>query len=107
MISFNSYIGTNSISTPSGSIVSENLENTHSPWVPLTANFTNVTGNQFGSILKCDTYSFTITADEGYTLPSEIAVTGAESYEYNTTTGVITIYQPTSAVTVTAEGVAN
>jgi hypothetical protein len=50
--------------------------------------------------------TFTITANNGYSLPNDVTVTGATS-SWNKSTGVLTISNVIDEVTVSAKGVAN
>lgn len=67
----------------------------------ITATITNGTATGDDHILFDDA-TVTITANATYVLPSAITVTGA-TYDYNSTTGVITLSDPTENVTITAE----
>ena len=69
-----------------------------------TISVTNTNGTYTGDtiIIQKQTASVTLIADSNYKLPATITVTGAE-YEYNRSTGVITLSNPTSNVEITAE----
>ena len=59
------------------------------------------------SVIKRDgttTATLTFSAKEGYSLPESITVTGA-SYTWNSSTGVVTLSNPTDNVVVTVNGV--
>ena len=67
----------------------------------ITVTITNGTATGDNHILFDDA-TVTIAANSTYVLPTEITVTGA-TYEYNSTTGVVTLSNPTANVTITAE----
>ena len=67
----------------------------------ITKNVTNGTATGATSIAKNGTASVTITANTGYAIPTSVTVTGA-SYNYNSTTGVVTLTNPTNDIVITA-----
>lgn len=67
----------------------------------ITKNISNGTAAGATSIAKNGTASVTITANSGYAIPTSITVTGA-SYNYNNTTGVVTLTNPTNNIVITA-----
>ena len=72
----------------------------------ITANVTNGTATGANVIHTGETVALTIAANEGYTLPDTVTVTGATS-AWNKTTGTLSISNPTGNVTVTVECVAS
>lgn len=68
----------------------------------ILVNVTNGTYSGDEGIVTGGTASVTIEANENYTVPSTVTVTGAD-YSYNKSTGVITLSNPTSAVSIVAE----
>lgn len=67
----------------------------------ITATITNGSSTGDSSIDEKGTASVTITPDSGYVLPESVTVDGATS-EYNSTTGVISLSNPTKNVTIAA-----
>lgn len=67
----------------------------------ITATITNGSSAGDSSIDEKGTASVTITPDSGYVLPESVTVDGATS-EYNSTTGVISLSNPTKNVTIAA-----
>lgn len=67
----------------------------------ITKNISNGAAAGATSIAKNGTASVTITANSGYAIPTSITVTGA-SYNYNNTTGVVTLTNPTNNIVITA-----
>ena len=67
----------------------------------ITATITNGSSTGDSSIDEEGTASVTITPDAGYVLPESVTVDGATS-EYNSTTGVISLSNPTGNVTIAA-----
>ena len=83
---------TNNITiTATGKVVTYNI----------TTNLTNLTSTGDTTIDTASTGTVTLTPSSGYGLPSSITVTGTE-YTYDNTTGVISLSNPTSNVTITA-----
>lgn len=70
----------------------------------ITVNTTNLTYSGDNTIDENGTATVTLTASSGYALPSSITVSGA-SYTYNSSTGVISLSNPTGNVTITANGI--
>lgn len=68
----------------------------------ITTNVTNGTYSGSATITWTGTESVTISANTGYELPETITVIGA-SYTYNSSTGVISLYNATGNVTISAE----
>ncbi len=71
----------------------------------VTFNGTNVTSDGESSVTEGETYTATLTAAEGYTLPETVIVTGGTA-DYNKETGALSITDITGDVTITAVGVA-
>lgn len=71
----------------------------------ITATVTNGTATGANVIHTGETVALTIAANEGYNLPDAVTVTGA-SQTWNKETGTLTLSNPTGAVTVSAECVA-
>lgn len=71
----------------------------------ITATITNGTSTGDSSIDEKGTASVTITPNSGYVLPESVTVDGATS-EYNSTTGVISLSNPTKNVTIAATCIA-
>ena len=67
----------------------------------VTKNITHGTATGATSITENGDATVTIVPDTGYKLPSSVSVTGATS-EYNSTTGIVSLSNPTSNVTVSA-----
>lgn len=67
----------------------------------ITNTITNGTASGDSTISENGTATITLTANSGYELPSTITVSGA-SYTYDSTTGVVTLTNPTANVTITA-----
>lgn len=67
----------------------------------VTTTVTNGSYSGDNSITEGSTASVTISADNGYELPSAVEVSGA-SYTYDDTTGVIALSEPTGNVTISA-----
>ena len=67
----------------------------------ITPTITNGTATGATSITENGDATVTIVPDTGYKLPSSVSVTGATS-EYNSTTGIVSLSNPTSNVTVSA-----
>ena len=69
----------------------------------ITKNLTNLTATGATTINTATNASVTLSPSSGYELPDSVTVTGA-TYTYNKQTGVISISNPTSNVTITAVG---
>lgn len=67
----------------------------------ITTSVTNGTYSGDIAIANNGTATVTLSANNGYDLPSSITVSGA-SYTYNSTTGVVSLSNPTGAVSITA-----
>ena len=67
----------------------------------ITTDVTNGSVTGSSTIREGSTASVTITPAAGYQLPSSVTVTGADSV-YDSTTGVITLSNPTGNVSITA-----
>ena len=84
-------------------IADKNLSTTE--W-KVEANLTNLTADPAFPAVLAENGSFTttLTADDGYTLPADVTVVNATK-AYDAATGVLTISNPTGDVSVTAAGV--
>ncbi|GEM_PF-403298 len=71
----------------------------------VTINNTHGTNTTLATITQGQEEEITITPDNGYDLPDSVTVTGA-TYSYDSTTGKITLSEPTGNVTVTISCVA-
>lgn len=71
------------------------------PVYSITATVTNGTATGDAQIQAGGTATVTIAASSGYSLPSTVTVSGATS-SYDSSTGVITLSNPTGAVTISA-----
>ena len=69
----------------------------------ITKNLTNLTASGATTINTATSASVTLSPSSGYELPDSVTVTGA-TYTYNKQTGVISLSNPTSNVTITAIG---
>lgn len=67
----------------------------------VSASVTNGTASGAQTINKNGTASVTLAANSGYTLPANIPVVGSD-YTYDSTTGVVTLSNPTANVTISA-----
>lgn len=67
----------------------------------ITTSVTNGTYTGSSKIAENGSASVTISPNEGYKLPTSVTVTGATS-SYNSTTGVVSLSNPTGAVSVSA-----
>ena len=67
----------------------------------ITTSVTNGSYSGDIAIANNGTATVTLSANSGYDLPSSITVSGA-SYTYNSTTGVVSLSNPTGAVSITA-----
>lgn len=67
----------------------------------ITPTITNGTSSGDTSIASGGTASVTITPNSGFKLPNDVTVTGATK-SYNSTTGVVSLSNPTGNVTITA-----
>ena len=73
----------------------------------ISYNLTNCTStNTATTITYTQTYTTTLIANDGYILPRSIQITNA-NYNYNNTTGNLTISNPTGHVTITATATIN
>lgn len=70
----------------------------------ITVAATGCTVAGASTITEGGTATLTATADSGYSLPDAVTVTGA-SYSWNSATGVLTLSDPTGAVSVTVTAV--
>lgn len=88
------------LSEPTGNVrvtvVCEAIEYT------ITNNITNGSASGDNTIAAGSTASVTISPASGYELPSDVTVSGATS-SYDSTTGVVSLSNPTGDVTITAE----
>lgn len=71
----------------------------------ITTSLTNLTATGDTVIYSGNTATVTLAADEGYTLPDTVTVSGA-THTYDATTGEVELSVPTGEVTVTAAGTA-
>jgi prepilin-type N-terminal cleavage/methylation domain-containing protein len=69
----------------------------------ITKNLTNLTASGATTINTATTATVTLSPSSGYELPDSVTVTGT-TYTYNKQTGVISLSNPTSNVTITAIG---
>lgn len=101
--------GTFAISNPLNGFAGNNFALPETEFLSVTFTLTNITTNGIAKVLNGDTYTCTLTANEGYSLPETISVTiGTDvitNFTYNASTGEIVIPNVTGAVTITAEGV--
>lgn len=98
---YNSSTGVISLSNPT-SAVSITAECVKIETYNISTEVTNGTYGGDTTIISGGTASVTITANDGYTLPSSVTVTGA-SYQYDKSKGVVSLSAPTSAVTIVVE----
>jgi len=96
---YNSTTGVVSLSEPTGNVTISCTcaANSYS----ITTNVTNGSYTGSTSISTGGTATVTISATAGYKLPTSVTVTGA-TQSYNSSTGVITLSNPTGAVSITA-----
>lgn len=78
------------------------IGNTDGDGYAITTTITNGTYSGDSRVVPGGTATVTITANDGYTLPDEVTVTGATG-AWNKTTGTLAISNPTGNVTVTGE----
>ena len=74
----------------------------------VTFNGTNVTSNGAATVTEGEGYTATLTAAEGYALPTNITVTVGGStvtFGYNTETGALSVPNVSGDLVITAEGV--
>lgn len=95
---YNTSTGKINISSCTGNIVITEGEVTT---YTITANVTNGLHTGSASIVSGGTATVTISPNEGYKLPTDVTVTGT-SKSYNSSTGVITLSNPTGNVTISA-----
>ena len=72
--------------------------------INLTLLNLNAAEGSAATIAVGETKTITLVADEGYSLPSAIACTGADC-SYDANTGVATLTNPIGSVSITASGV--
>lgn len=69
----------------------------------ITPTLTHITSSNTNyTIDENDIWTTTLTADAGYDLPSSVSVTNATVSSYNSTTGELTLFNPTGNVTLVA-----
>lgn len=66
----------------------------------ITSSVSNGSATGDSQIIENGTASVTLSAASGYALPSSISVSGA-SFEYNSTTGIVSLSNPTDDVVIT------
>ena len=73
----------------------------------VTFNGTNVSSNGASGVTAGNGYTAILTADEGYTLPETITVTGVSAFDYDAESGELTIAASAinGNITITAAGV--
>jgi len=98
--SYNATTGVISLSNPTGAVsitVEMDALTRYDVTVTIPAGYGSKTGATY--IYSERTATVTITPNEGYTLSDSITVTGA-SYEWNASTGVVSLSNPTANVTI-------
>ena len=90
------------VDAPAGKAYTKVIVNVPNHW-SVTTSLTNLTAEGDDLIYEGGTATVTLTAEEGYTLPTTITVSGA-SYTWDDQTGEVALDTPTGAVTVTAAG---
>lgn len=90
---------------PAGTAYTKVVVNVPNHWA-VSTSLTNLTAEGDTVIYDGGTASVTLTAEEGYSLPDSITVTGA-SYTWDDSTGEVALNTPTGAVSITAVGVAD
>ena len=90
------------VDAPAGKAYTKVIVNVPNHW-SVTTSLTNLTAEGDDLIYEGGTATVTLTAEEGYTLPTTITVSGA-SYTWDDQTGEVELDTPTGAVTITAAG---
>lgn len=90
------------VDAPAGKAYTKVIVNVPNHW-SVTTSLTNLTAEGDDLIYEGGTATVTLTAEEGYTLPTTITVSGA-SYTWDDQTGEVALDTPTGAVTITAAG---
>lgn len=90
------------VDAPAGKAYTKVIVNVPNHW-SITTSLTNLTAEGDDLIYESGTTTVTLTAEEGYTLPTTINVSGA-SYTWDDQTGEVALDTPTGAVTITAAG---
>lgn len=93
------------VDAPAGKAYTKVIVNVPNHWA-VSTSLTNLTAEGDTVIYDGGTASVTLTAEEGYSLPDSITVTGA-SYTWDDSTGEVALNTPTGAVSITAVGVAD
>ena len=93
------------VDAPAGTAYTKVVVNVPNHWA-VSTSLTNLTAEGDTVIYDGGTASVTLTAEEGYSLPDSITVTGA-SYTWDDSTGEVSLNTPTGAVSITAVGVAD
>lgn len=93
------------VDAPAGTAYTKVVVNVPNHWA-VSTSLTNLTAEGDTLIYDGGTASVTLTAEEGYSLPDSITVTGA-SYTWDDSTGEVALNTPTGAVSITAVGVAD
>lgn len=93
------------VDAPAGKAYTKVIVNVPNHW-SITTSLTNLTAEGDDLIYEGGTATVTLTAEEGYSLPDSITVTGA-SYTWDDSTGEVALNTPTGAVSITAVGVAD
>ena len=90
------------VDAPAGKAYTKVIVNVPNHW-SVTTSLTNLTAEGDDLIYEGGTATVTLTAEEGYTLPTTITDRGA-SYTWDDQTGEVELDTPTGAVTITAAG---
>lgn len=90
------------VDAPAGKAYTKVIVNVPNHW-SVTTSLTNLTAEGDDLIYEGGTATVTLTAEEGYTLPTTITVSGA-SYTWDDQTGEVELDTPTGEVTITAAG---
>lgn len=99
--------GTFSVANGTDAVVQNNIEIESAAFKDVTYTLTNLTADGLSKILTDDDLEFTLTAEDGYTLPDTITVTmggtalaAGTGYTYDKTSGKVTVYRVSGAVEV-------